>query len=255
MTHVPSYSDQQIRRRQRVFVKAHWRHLLLQGMAIGIPMLGCAGFFLYSGRTELAAAVASGALAVAAASLVVEVRENDGGYSWRMGRRGEENTAECLNQLRKAGWTIFNDISFEHLNIDHVAVGPGGVVAFETKWSADPLSGQPQRLERALDQAWRGARKIKGLLRSEVPVDIVPAVVTWSPQQPDLPKGVEVRDGMVALLNGRQHREWIPQLSSAQHLDAGEVAAATRVLNDFADMRRRAGQQRSSLRSSRAVKH
>lgn len=55
----------------------------------------------------------------------------------RLGWFGERMVAEELEPLKTAGWRIFHDVPFEsgktRFNIDHVAVGPGGVFAIETK--------------------------------------------------------------------------------------------------------------------------
>lgn len=54
-----------------------------------------------------------------------------------LGWFGERMTAEELEPLREKGWKIFHDVPVERggyeCNIDHVAVGPGGVFAIETK--------------------------------------------------------------------------------------------------------------------------
>jgi hypothetical protein len=51
----------------------------------------------------------------------------------RMGLRGEQAVAEELQAAVRAGYHVFHDLPGEKGNIDHVAVGPGGVFAIETK--------------------------------------------------------------------------------------------------------------------------
>lgn len=54
----------------------------------------------------------------------------------RFGMRGEQAVAEALLEpaLVCAGWTVFHDVPGEGAwNLDHVLVGPGGVVVIETK--------------------------------------------------------------------------------------------------------------------------
>ncbi len=55
----------------------------------------------------------------------------------RLGFLGECAVAEALVPLLAKGWRVFHDIPMEveerKFNIDHVAVGPGGVWAIETK--------------------------------------------------------------------------------------------------------------------------
>ena len=58
--------------------------------------------------------------------------------SYRMGLLGEQAMAEQLQPLFAAGYQIFHDIlctdGKRKWNIDHVAVGPAGVFAIETKY-------------------------------------------------------------------------------------------------------------------------
>lgn len=52
----------------------------------------------------------------------------------RLGLRGEQAVAEAVSELAEQGWRIFHDLpGGKDWNIDHVAVGPGGVFALETK--------------------------------------------------------------------------------------------------------------------------
>ncbi|OHE78692.1 MAG: hypothetical protein A3G75_09395, partial [Verrucomicrobia bacterium RIFCSPLOWO2_12_FULL_64_8] len=54
-----------------------------------------------------------------------------------LGYFGERVAAEQLEPLKLQGWRVFHDVPGERgtikFNIDHVAVGPGGVFAIETK--------------------------------------------------------------------------------------------------------------------------
>ena len=54
-----------------------------------------------------------------------------------LGFFGERVVAEFLEPAKGSGWRIFHDVPCEsgreRFNIDHVAVGPGGVFAIETK--------------------------------------------------------------------------------------------------------------------------
>jgi hypothetical protein len=54
-----------------------------------------------------------------------------------LGFFGERYVAEFLNQMRAKGWHIFHDMQCDGatggFNLDHVAVGPGGVWVIETK--------------------------------------------------------------------------------------------------------------------------
>lgn len=64
---------------------------------------------------------------------------------WHLGQYGERNVADKLEPLKQRGWRIFHDVPAERkgrkFNIDHVAVGPGGVFAIETKTPRRPEMG------------------------------------------------------------------------------------------------------------------
>lgn len=50
--------------------------------------------------------------------------------------------AETLQELVQRGWRVFNDVPAHGFNIDHVAIGPGGIFAIETKTFGKLPNGQ-----------------------------------------------------------------------------------------------------------------
>jgi hypothetical protein len=81
----------------------------------------------------LTGAVFLSALVLGLRRLMIFLRERGDRY---LGYFAERVVAENLDPLKLAGWRIFHDvpceIGAERFNIDHVAVGPGGVYAIET---------------------------------------------------------------------------------------------------------------------------
>lgn len=59
--------------------------------------------------------------------LFLQLQQNKIGYD------GELATAQELNQLMRHGYYVFHDMQAETFNIDHIAIGPAGVFAIETK--------------------------------------------------------------------------------------------------------------------------
>ncbi len=57
--------------------------------------------------------------------------------NWELGRQGEIEVGNCLEELRAKGYDIFHDIQCNAegrlFNIDHVIVSPHGIFAIETK--------------------------------------------------------------------------------------------------------------------------
>ncbi len=118
----------------------------------------------------------------------------------RAGLDGELATGQELDRLMRHGCWIFHDVPGGRSNIDHVVVGPTGVLAVETKARPRPDRGQgaqdatvefdgyklrfPDELQTAyLDQAGQQARWLRewlcGVLGKDVPVQAVLALPGW----------------------------------------------------------------------------
>ena len=73
----------------------------------------------------------------------------------RLGLRGEQFVAEQLESLKRQGWWVFHDVPVvikgHEQNIDHVAVGPQGLVVFETKTRSKPVAGGAVKAEVRFD--------------------------------------------------------------------------------------------------------
>lgn len=97
---------------------------LLQEAAVGSPAL------------RLGAAAAATAVMLWLGALYLGKKGIKRGNHY-LGWFGERMTAEELDPLRERSWRIFHDVPVEcggyECNIDHVAIGPGGVFAIETK--------------------------------------------------------------------------------------------------------------------------
>lgn len=79
----------------------------------------------------------------------------DGSWSWRVGADAERWTAEELARLGPA-WQVEHHLVFTgkrqgkrwYSDVDHVAVGPPGVLAVSTKWTADEWDLEQPQLHR-----------------------------------------------------------------------------------------------------------
>lgn len=137
-----------------------------------------------------------------------------------MGLDGESRTADILRGFRKQGWTLINGIKIKsRSDVDHVLVGPGGVLVFETKWShnAWPASDKGRtsmssQLSKAVDQAlsnknlikWRFGKSLEG-------VDVRAVCVLWSAEDSsDLPQVFD--SGSVTIVRGPALFGWLNQL-------------------------------------------
>lgn len=153
----------------------------------------------------------------------------DGSASWRIGAQAEQWTAEELEGLGPS-WRIEHNVPFpgpSHVvDVDHVAVGPHGVLAMETKWTSHAVDLGARRLApevaKAIEQARANAGRVRGLLRRvNVATDVIPVVVYWGPKVTPPPISVRREDG-VRLVAGRRGSEWRPLLS-LDRLDEADI--------------------------------
>jgi hypothetical protein len=56
----------------------------------------------------------------------------------RLGRDGERAVGQFLERLREKGYVVFHDVRGNGFNVDHVLIGPAGVLSVETKTFSKP---------------------------------------------------------------------------------------------------------------------
>lgn len=151
-----------------------------------------------------------------------------------MGDQAEQWTASELRKLA-GGWRVVNHFALGGGDIDHVAVGPAGALAVETKWSARPWDspeGQ-QRQHRAATQAAANSRQLRlwyPFKSADVPVQAV--VVLWGGQVRDWPPEQQIRtvDG-VPTVAGPALVAWVQELAAGA-LGAHQVTTVWNALDE-----------------------
>lgn len=148
----------------------------------------------------------------------------DGSANWRLGADGEQQTARELHRLG-ASWRIEHNVPFPEYgyskDVDHVAVGPYGALAVETKRTSRSIDLGAKHLDdevkKAIKQAEDNAGRVRGLLAKVDDVEVIPLVVFWGP---DVKPGPDVvrREGTVRIVAGCQAAMWRQRLA-AEHLD------------------------------------
>lgn len=228
-----TYGEYQARSRRNDFVRRNRWMLALLALIGTATAAWVLWWMRWLGYPTPAAFLAGSALTATFFLIRGLVNDNDGSYYWRMGREAEKLTATALRRLERAGWTIFHNVSFDGRDVDHVAVGRGGILVLETKWSASGrLAVGSDCLDEAQDQALRNMKTIRGLIRSGAKVSVVGAVVAWG--LPEALAGGSRRLGDdVLLLNGRQSKEWVRELTEHEHLDDETVAAAIAAIGEY----------------------
>ncbi len=94
------------------------------------------------------------------------VRAEEDVRRWSQGAEGERLVADTLATLAKYGWTALHDVHWPgrpQANIDHIAVGPGGVLVIDAKnWS-----GRVEVRDGELFQnGYRRTEEVAGVLRA-----------------------------------------------------------------------------------------
>ena len=208
------YARTQAWRQARSFVRRFWWGLIL------VPGLFVLAFLpvvlIFHGEARGAVL---GASAVSGVWLdVVGVLVLTGVASKLMGVSGEAMTVDALRSLRRQGWRLVNGLKLRNQrDIDHVLIGPGGVLVVETKWSGEPwpLNRGGSRfmeisMKNAAEQASDNARDLADLLAATVPeVHITSIVVLWTGASESGSGWKTGRNGRTVLVHGSDLRGWL----------------------------------------------
>ena len=121
----------------------------------------------------------AGLLAVAAAAGLgwrLLFRPSPDTLAWRRGAAGERRTARLLAPLERRGWVVLHDLAIpgSEANIDHVVIGPGGVLVVDSKQYRGRL-----HLDR-YGMVWHGRHLLVSALRK----------VLWQADQADQVLGI-----------------------------------------------------------------
>lgn len=124
----------------------------------------------------------------------------------RLGFDGERYIASELDLLMRQGYRVFHDFVIDDrpggcatdFNIDHIAVGPAGIIAFETKTRRKPKDqdGKPARVRfdgcalsfdggpletEAMEQAENNAKELRRWLEARLPFQVRPRSMLMIP--------------------------------------------------------------------------
>jgi hypothetical protein len=129
----PGGSAQAQWRRLRAVERAAWTRTLPWRVAatLGIAVGGGALGRLVVPRLGLVV----GVLAALAAGWGLRFRPSPDAVAWRRGATGEQRTARLLRPLERQGWAVLHDLAIpgSQANLDHLAIGPGGVFVIDSK--------------------------------------------------------------------------------------------------------------------------
>lgn len=120
--------------------------------------------------------------------------------SRRLGIMAEQWTADELRRLDRGSWHVIHHVMLEYGDVDHVVVGPAGVIVVETKFRS---TWERVDLERLARDVARQRRKVASRARQSVD-DVRCVVAMWGP---DVGEATEFHD--VVLCPGRELATWI----------------------------------------------
>src|SRR5215217_7148149 len=174
-------------RRRRATELAAWTHSLPWRIA-AVLAIGLTGWLLATQVVPHLAALA-GASVAAGVAWRLRFRVTPDTMAWRRGAAGERRTARLLGPLERRGWAVLHDLAIPgtQANIDHLVIGPGGVIVVDSKRYRGRL-----RLDRD-GMVWHGRRLLVSALRR----------VLWAADQADEVLGVaEVQVAAVVAVHG-----------------------------------------------------
>jgi hypothetical protein len=101
-------------------------------------------------------------LAAVAAGWGLRFRPSPDARAWRRGAAGERRTARLLGPLERQGWTVLHDLAVpdSQANLDHLAIGPGGVFVIDSKQYRGRLQLDPS------GRLWHGRYPLAPSLRA-----------------------------------------------------------------------------------------
>ena len=156
----PGASAQATYRRRRAAEWAAWTRSLPWRAAVALA--GGAGVWVLAAQLVPRLAGLAGLLAAFGLVWVLRFRVSPETNAWRRGAAGERRTARLLSLLEDRGWVVLHDLAVpgSPANIDHLAIGRGGVVMIDSKQYRGRLQLDPCGL------VWHGRYLLTMALRA-----------------------------------------------------------------------------------------
>jgi hypothetical protein len=152
----PGASAEAAYRQRRAGELTRWMRGLPWRAALTLGAGTLAG--LLAPRLSLLAGVA----AACVAGWALRFRPSPEARAWRRGAVGERRTARLLGRLERHGWAVLHDLVVpgSRANIDHLAIGPGGVFVIDSKLYSGKLHLAPG------GSLWHGRYPMAPVLRA-----------------------------------------------------------------------------------------
>jgi hypothetical protein len=129
----PGAAAQAQYRRRRAMERSTWA----RGLVWRVPLSTGAGLVasVVAARAGLARAGLVGLVVAAVVGWRLRFRPSPDTRAWRRGANGERRTARLLAPLERRSWAVLHDLAIpgSPANIDHLVIGPGGVLVIDSK--------------------------------------------------------------------------------------------------------------------------
>jgi hypothetical protein len=174
-------------RRRRAIQWAAW----IRSLPWRVVAVVAAGVAAWLAAGQIAAHLAAPASITVAAALAwgLRFRVAPDSLAWRRGAAGERRTARLLAPLERHGWAVLHDLAIpgSTANLDHLVIGPGGVVVIDSKRYRGRLRLDSDGL------LWHGRHLLVSALRR----------ILWEADQADEVLGVaDIRVAAVMAVHG-----------------------------------------------------
>jgi hypothetical protein len=227
------FARQKYRAAYREYLRQAWRHLsAAAAIGLGVTAVVAALVPHAMARGLIIGAGVTGTVAALSQWVVIA----SGVGPAYMGETAERWTAGELRRLRGSGWRLINHVSLDLGDLDHLLIGPGGVLAIETKWSASAWTDK--RAERTVGRAIRQVEK------AAAQVEAIPeykgvslpkprcCVVLWGEGATDLAH--RVHHQRVTVLPGAELKHRVEKLGLiSPRLTTAQIDCAWRTLGEY----------------------
>lgn len=165
------------------------------------------------------------------------VISGSGAAAISMGASAEQWSDREMRRLRRHGWKITSHVRpwLRGGDLDHVAIGPSGAIAIESKWVSDPrVLQQSSRIESDRRQASVSADYVRKTLRERLHgAPVRSAVVYWGWATRSGDADVSFDDDPQVLI-GSELRDWLTDVSAApQVMTDDDIQSAWATIIDF----------------------
>lgn len=188
------------------------------GAAVALGLVAGAVFAVHG--PFLRGVITGAGVAVTVAGAAIMVLMLTGTAATGMGAVAEQWTASEIRALRKSGWFVVNHLLLKHRDIDHVLIGPAGVIAAETKWSSSGWEVAPpsRTVLTAIEQVKANAHDLRlwHFVHRQGIAAVESVLFLWTAAEVGVPQtGEPVSVNGVTVITGtRSARQWRDSLSA-----------------------------------------